>query len=74
MKYKVDSGSLGKDKVVLTLRQRHYMEISISNEQNRLEEGTLPNIMTFNLFTSCILDTSKGLYFLPLSFQATARV
>lgn len=73
MKYKFDSGPFGEDKIVLILTQRHHMERSTGKEEKKLEKSTLPGI-TFNLFTSCILDTSKGLYFLPLSFEATTRI
>lgn len=49
------------------------MEISRGNEKKGPEEGTLPNIMTFNLFTNPILDTSKGLYFFTSEFSGNSK-
>ena len=45
------------------------MEISIGNEKKTLEEGTLPNIVSLNLFTNGVLDTSKDLYYYPWVFR-----
>lgn len=65
MKYEFDSGSFGENKIPPTLRQRYHMDISIGNEKKTLEEGTLPNIMSFNLFTNGVLDTLKAFTFPP---------
>ena len=65
MKYEFDSGSFGEDKTPLNLRQRYHMETSMGNEKKTLEEGTLPNIVSVNLFTNGVLYTSKDLYYYP---------
>lgn len=75
MKREFDSGSLwGWGELVPTWRQRHCMEISTSDEKKRLEDSTLPNGMTFTLFPNRVSEALKGLCFVPLSFQAPARV
>lgn len=74
MKFQFDSCSFGGKQGSAHPETEAHMEISTSSEKKGLEEGTLPTIMTFNLFTNRILHTSKGLYFLPLSFQATAKI